>query len=322
MSLSDLAYELFTVAIHHRGNWVYLYDEKKYENGEITYFDYCDWDLFSRFTLEEMAIELGYELPMGFWWRPLGNLVNKGGMLSCDDSIRAMIFDMDRREYRQVDVFLVPPDPSTCSGEVKKTPIPACTIEELPDDAEVVVDVVVNPLGYPEGGVHVENISDSTDGEEDQEDQEDEYTAYREDEFEFEEEYGIGEEHGVRNMEVRIMGGMVRNMGVRIMGMMTASFGTNIMGMKIKSNLMSLVTMYLLTKWRNHLTKSKKPKYPIQKPKYPIQKPKYPIQKPNAPQEKPSPRRPQEKVGLRRERVNNQWLAMDRVTMMKTQTLS
>lgn len=221
MSLSDLAYELFAVAMHHRGKWVYLYDEKKYENGEITYFDYCDWDVFSRFTLEEMAIELGYELPMRFWWRSFRNLVSKGGMLSCHESIRAMVFDMERREYRQVDVFLGPPNPSTCSGEVKKTkPIPACTIEQLPDDVEDVVDVVVNFLGYPECGVHVENISDSIDGDEDQDDEKNEYTAYGGDEYVYEEEYGIdGEEHSqehggmVRNMEVKIMGEMVKNMG-------------------------------------------------------------------------------------------------------------
>lgn len=143
---------------------MYLYEEKKYENGEISYFDYCDWEMFSRFSLEEMAVELGYELPIGFWWRPYGNLVRKGGMLSDDDSIRAMIFDMKRRQYRQVDVFLVPPDPSI-SSDVKKNPVPSCTIEELRDDVEVIVDVVVNPIGYPEGGVHVQTIIDSTDEE-------------------------------------------------------------------------------------------------------------------------------------------------------------
>ncbi|XP_060963924.1 uncharacterized protein LOC133033253 isoform X2 [Cannabis sativa] len=69
----DLEYELFTVILHHGGRWYNHFEEKKYEGGEIDYFDYCDWLDFSMSELEKFAVALGYDLPIQLWWRPYGN---------------------------------------------------------------------------------------------------------------------------------------------------------------------------------------------------------------------------------------------------------
>ncbi|XP_062112398.1 uncharacterized protein LOC133823577 isoform X2 [Humulus lupulus] len=101
-------------------------------------------------------MDIGYELPVGFWWRPYGNFVYKGAMLVSDEDIKAMIFDIKPRRYRLVDIFLVLPDKDYVAPAVSYYEIvtlPKCRIEELPDDAEVDVDVVVNAEGFPEGFV-------------------------------------------------------------------------------------------------------------------------------------------------------------------------
>ncbi|XP_030509786.1 uncharacterized protein LOC115724609 isoform X1 [Cannabis sativa] len=194
----DLEYELFTVILHHGGRWYNHFEEKKYEGGEIDYFDYCDWLDFSMSELEKFAVALGYDLPIQLWWRPYGNSMKDGTLLISDKEISLMAFDMKRRKYRKVDIFLI----AVLENSNMKS---SCTIGEFPD-ANVLANIVVNPQHETQEAQHEElNENVHQEANEDVHDQVQKTRPWKgkkkvaiedDDEFE-EEEYSHHKEHEI-----------------------------------------------------------------------------------------------------------------------------
>ena len=71
----------FTVKLHHRGHWFTPFSNKRYEKGQIDYFDNVSKRKFSRLVLEDIASKLGYSMPFGFLYKPHGKHLNAGKMV-------------------------------------------------------------------------------------------------------------------------------------------------------------------------------------------------------------------------------------------------
>ncbi|KAM6597582.1 hypothetical protein CsatA_008106 [Cannabis sativa] len=98
--------------------------------------------------LEKFAVALGYDLPIQLWWRPYGNSMKDGTLLISDKEISLMAFDMKRRKYRKVDIFLI----AVLENSNMKS---SCTIGEFPD-TNVLANIVVNPQHEAQEAQHEE----------------------------------------------------------------------------------------------------------------------------------------------------------------------
>ncbi|KAF4384344.1 hypothetical protein F8388_004577 [Cannabis sativa] len=160
IKVKGLNLENFTVKFFHGGYWFTQGGNRQYENGRIAYFDFCNFNGFSRLHLEEMAQVLGYIFPFGFLFRPKGKSLNMGFRVVGESEVMLMLHDLRGRNYREANIYLVLPDPVFAvkwrldEEAVRHVPQPEaakldkCILEELPSDSELVPDVVVNPRGH------------------------------------------------------------------------------------------------------------------------------------------------------------------------------
>uniref|UniRef100_A0A803P347 PB1-like domain-containing protein n=1 Tax=Cannabis sativa TaxID=3483 RepID=A0A803P347_CANSA len=144
---------IFTVTIHHGGNWFTLSGNNKYEGGEVGHFDWVHFNYFTKKELDGMVIDLGYKLPVGFLYKPIGKTLNMGFMVVVDKDIKMIIEDIESNRATEIHVYLVFPkvvhalgwkeDSEVVNHVPSKAlpPLKGCVIEELPDDYDVPVDV-------------------------------------------------------------------------------------------------------------------------------------------------------------------------------------
>lgn len=164
----------FIVRMHTGGSWCIKNGRKQYEGGSVTEFDKCHTDLFNLMELQGMLLEIQWcHTDVHFWFKPKDTELHDGYELKSDRDLLAMFDDMRQKRYRKVEVYVdvsgkfgvVDGSPNSefdASGEknqelalvcaqrttVDYTPprpkLKGCIIEELPDDAEVVVDARVS----------------------------------------------------------------------------------------------------------------------------------------------------------------------------------
>lgn len=150
--------DLFTIKFFHGGRWYTPFGNTKYEKGRVAYFDYSHAKDFRREYLEEMALQLGYQFPFGFLFKPKEKHLNLGFRIVEKKEVQSMLEDMTGKNYREAAIYLVLPDPIfVVEWRVDKeavrhvpdgpnsTSSKKCKIVELPCDTDMATDVVVNP---------------------------------------------------------------------------------------------------------------------------------------------------------------------------------
>ena len=65
--------EAFTLRVHHHGRFNEAKNE--YIGGEVTYFDWVCIDFLSLLNLDVIAKDLGYRLPLSYYWKEYGENV-------------------------------------------------------------------------------------------------------------------------------------------------------------------------------------------------------------------------------------------------------
>ncbi|KAM6543758.1 hypothetical protein CsatB_008205 [Cannabis sativa] len=167
--------------MHHGGKWFIDNGLRKYEGGTVTEFDKCHSDMFNMMELEGMMMQIQWcHGPLHFWFRPKDKLLNDGFVLKGDKDLLSMFDDVRRKRYRKVEVYvdLFGTFGGDClelavvGGPSQKTTIKhstiagpklkRCIIEELPDDADVVVDVRVSaqPEDYVMSKAALKNLEE------------------------------------------------------------------------------------------------------------------------------------------------------------------
>ncbi|KAM6563311.1 hypothetical protein CsatB_023309 [Cannabis sativa] len=153
----------FSVNMHHGGSWCTRNGLKHYVGGTTTEFDKCHTYFFNMMELEGMLLQVQWchGSPLYFWFKPKDKELHDGFELKTDKDLLAMFEDMRQQRYRKVDVYadlsgtfggnngelaIVPVDANV---SVENTPpagskLKRCIIEELPDDANVIVDARVS----------------------------------------------------------------------------------------------------------------------------------------------------------------------------------
>ncbi|XP_060962240.1 uncharacterized protein LOC133032340 [Cannabis sativa] len=171
----------FSVNMHHGGKWFIDNGLRKYEGGTVTEFDKCHSNMFNMMELEGMMMQIQWcHGPLHFWFRPKDKLLNDGFVLKGDKDLLSMFDDVRRKRYRKVEVYvdLFGTFGGDClelavvGGPSQKTTIKhstiagpklkRCIIEELPDDADVVVDVRVSaqPEDYVMSKAALKNLEE------------------------------------------------------------------------------------------------------------------------------------------------------------------
>ncbi|KAF4360860.1 hypothetical protein G4B88_000715 [Cannabis sativa] len=142
---------IFTVTIHHGGNWFTLSGNNKYEGGEVGHFDWVHFNYFTKKELDGMVIDLRYKLPVGFLYKPIGKTLNMGFMVVVDKDIKMIIEDIESNRATEIHVVhaLGWKEDSEVVNHVPSKALPplkGCVIEELPNDCDVPVDVFGIPI--------------------------------------------------------------------------------------------------------------------------------------------------------------------------------
>ncbi|KAF4392629.1 hypothetical protein F8388_003049 [Cannabis sativa] len=130
IKVEGLNLDNFTVKFFHGGYWFTRGGNRKYENGRIVYFDFGNFNGFSRLHLEEMVQVLGYIFPFSFMFKPKGKSLNMGFRV-----FEEIEWRLDEDAVRHV------PQPQPAK-------LDKCILEELSSYNELVPDVVVNPRGH------------------------------------------------------------------------------------------------------------------------------------------------------------------------------
>lgn len=125
----------------------------------MAYFDHCNVKEFMRKHLDEMALELGYELPFDFLFKPKEKHLNLAFTIVDGKEVQLMVDYLSGNDYREAAIYLVLPDPVFVVEwrvdldavrhvpEQSTTKLDKLQIERLPSDIEEETDVVVNPRG-------------------------------------------------------------------------------------------------------------------------------------------------------------------------------
>ena len=164
----------FSVSMHTGGSWCIKNGRKHYEGGSVTEFGNCHTDLFNLMELEGMLLELQWcHTNVHFWFKPKDTDLHDGYVLKSDRDLLAMFEDMRQKRYRKVDVYVdvsgkfgvadgvatselvgygdknhelavVCPQRTRFNNTPSGPKLNRCIIEELLDDADVVVDARVS----------------------------------------------------------------------------------------------------------------------------------------------------------------------------------
>lgn len=147
--------------LFHGGYWYTPFDNRRYENGRISYFDFCSFNEFNNIYFEEIAMELGYQFPFDFLFKPKGKHLNMRFRVIEENEVNMMLDDLRViRNYRETNIDLVLPNlvyivewrldkealrhvPQLSSSRLDK-----CILEELSSDTYLVEDVVINPADH------------------------------------------------------------------------------------------------------------------------------------------------------------------------------
>ena len=126
----------------------------------MAYFDYCHAKDFRREYLEEMALQLGYQFPFDFLFKPKEKHLNLAFTIVDEKEVQLMVDYLSGNDYREAAIYLVLPDPVFAvewrvdPDAVRHVPEQSTTqsdklqIQQLPSDTEEETDVVVNPRGH------------------------------------------------------------------------------------------------------------------------------------------------------------------------------
>ena len=163
----------FSVRMHTGGCWGIKKGRKHYEGGSVKEFDKCHTDLFNLMELEGMLLELQWcHTDVRFWFKPKGRHLHDGFELKGDRDLLCMFDDMRRKKYTKVDIYvddnssfgvhasstsdldasgkdnmelaIVCAERSRVDNDTPGPMLKRCTIEELPDDEDIVVDARVS----------------------------------------------------------------------------------------------------------------------------------------------------------------------------------
>ncbi|KAK3224980.1 hypothetical protein Dsin_004842 [Dipteronia sinensis] len=108
----------FSFRVHHGGE----FDESlvNYVGGSESYYDYVSLDELSMLDIDDIALELGYSIPMGYWIEVLG--YGKPFIIGCDLDL---LWFQDRiPKNRVVDLYLQPINPLQVVSGIEYLPSP------------------------------------------------------------------------------------------------------------------------------------------------------------------------------------------------------